>query len=79
MYYFREDGSLAKIQAQLNSFYGDISVVRDQYYDPSGRLLKTTRKFLDLRTQKPKKPEEFVDNPIPIYRKVTALPFRKLL
>jgi hypothetical protein len=79
MYYFREDGSLAKIQAQLNTFNGEISVVRDRYYDPGGRLLKTTRKFLDLQTQKPKKPGEFMDKPIPVYHKVAELPFHNLL
>lgn len=35
-YYFREDGTLAKIQSRLNTFvssYGGMSVLRDSYYD----------------------------------------------
>ena len=79
MYYFREDGSLAKIEAQLNTFYGDISVVRHRYFDSHGTLLKSTQQYLDLQTHKPKKPVEFMDNPIPVYSTVSALPFHKLL
>ena len=78
-YYFRDDGSLAKIQATLNTFYGDISVVRHRYYDSNGKLLKSTKNFLDLQTRKPKKPVEFIENPIPVYLNVSGLPFSKLL
>jgi len=78
-YYFRQDGSLAKIEAQLNTFYGDLSVIRHRYYDAKGGLIKSTRKFLDLQTKKPKKPGDFMDNEIPLYKTVAELPFHKLL
>lgn len=80
MYYFRSDGSLAKIEAQLNTFYGDVSIVRDQYYNSRGVRISSTQKFLDLKTQKPKKkPGDYFDQPVPVYRKVSELPFHKLL
>ena len=78
-YYFRDDGSLAKIEATLNTFYGDISVVRHSYYDSNGKPLKSTKKFLDLKTRQPKKPVEFMENPVPVYLNVSGLPFSKLL
>jgi hypothetical protein len=81
-YYFREDGSLAKIHAQLNTFYGNMTVIRERFYDPKGKLLSSSQQFLDLDTQKKKKPGadgEFIDEPIPVYRTVKALPFYTLL
>jgi hypothetical protein len=75
-YYFREDGALAKIQARLNTFYGDMIVIRERFYDPKGRLLSSSQQFLDLKTKKKKRPgETFEDEPIPVYRTVKALPF----
>jgi hypothetical protein len=80
MYYFREGGSLARIKAQLNTFYGDVSIVRDRFYSAEGKLLKSTRKVLDLKTQKPTKPpKDFFDEEFPIFRKIAELPFHKLL
>jgi hypothetical protein len=78
-YYFRDDGSLAKIRARLNTSYGNITVVRQRYYDSTGKLIKSTRKFLNLKTSKETKPVDFMDEPIPAYLKVSALPFQKLL
>ncbi|HJX89504.1 MAG TPA: hypothetical protein VJ372_03365 [Pyrinomonadaceae bacterium] len=78
-YYFRENGSLAKIDAQLNTFEGNISVVRQRYYNSTGPLIKSTETFRDLETHKPRKSADFMDNPIPIYLKVPDLPFHQLL
>ena len=78
-YYFRPDGTLAKIQARLNTFYGNVSVLRDRYYDSNGKLLKSTRRYLDIQTHKPVKTANFHDEPIPMFRKVSDLPFHKLL
>jgi len=78
-YYFRENGSLAKIDAQLNTFEGNVSVVRQRYYNSNGRLIKSTQTFRDLTTHKPRKSADFMDNPIPVYLKVSDLPFRQLL
>lgn len=78
-YYFRDDGTLARIKAQLNTFYGNVSVLRDRYYDPNLKLLKSTQRYLDLESKKPVKRPDFMDQPIPIYSKVSTLPFRRLL
>jgi hypothetical protein len=82
-YYFREDGSLAKIHAQLNTFYGNMTVIRERFYDSKGKLLSSSQQFLDMETQKKKKPgedgQEFIDEPITAYRTVKALPFYTLL
>jgi hypothetical protein len=78
-YYFRADGSLAKIEAQLNTFYGNVSVLRDRYYDGNRKQLKATERFLDLETQKPIKRPEFNNNSIPFYSRVSTLPFGRLL
>jgi hypothetical protein len=78
-YYFRDDGSLAKISAQLNTFYGDLSIIRQLYFNNRGVLFKNTRQYLDLKTKRAKKPGEFFDHSVPVYRNVQALPFHKLL
>jgi hypothetical protein len=82
-YYFREDGSLARIHAELGTFYGYMTVIRERFYDTKGRLLSSSQQFLDLETKKKKKPGadgvEFIDEPIPVYRTIKALPFYTLL
>ena len=79
-YYYRADGSLAKIHAELNTFYGEVSIIRDRFFDSNGQLLHSTQKILDLQTRKPKKPTgDFMDQDINVYKKVSELPFSKLL
>ncbi|HXM35473.1 MAG TPA: hypothetical protein VN920_09820 [Pyrinomonadaceae bacterium] len=81
-YYFRADGTLAKIHAQLNTFAaagGGLSVVRNKFYHAGGRSLRTSTRYLDLESQKPRKRGEFMDEPIPLYKTVRELPFSKLL
>lgn len=79
-YYFRDDGSLAKIEAQLNTFYGDVSIVRNQYFNNAGVRISNSERILDLKTQKPmKKPADYFDQPVTVFKKVTDLPFYKLL
>lgn len=79
-YYFREDGSLAKIEAQLNTFYGDVSVVRNQYFNNAGARISSSERILDLKTQKPvKKPANYFDQPVTVFKKVADLPFYRLL
>jgi hypothetical protein len=81
-YYFRADGTLAKIHAQLNTFAGPdggISVIRDKVYSSRGKLLHTATWYRDLQSQKPRKRGEFMDQPIPVYKSVRDLPFSKLL
>jgi hypothetical protein len=79
-YYFRDDGSLAKIHARLNTFYGNISVIRNRYFDSAGLLIKETKSFHDVKTDRvAKEPAGFMDEPIPLYKTVSDLPFSKLL
>jgi len=79
-YSFRDDGSLAKIHGELNTFYGDLSVISDHYYSREGKLLKTKRLFLDLKTRKPKRPGDYEPKkPEPVFKKASDLPFFKLL
>ncbi|HEY6805193.1 MAG TPA: hypothetical protein VI306_16575 [Pyrinomonadaceae bacterium] len=79
-YYFRDDGSLAKIHARLNTFYGNISVIRNRYFDSAGSLIKETKSFHEVKTDRvAKEPAGFMDEPIPLYKTVSDLPFSKLL
>lgn len=79
-YYFRENGSLAKMEAQLNTFYGNMSVIRERWYNAEGKLLRSASRYLDIRGGKRKKPDkDFIDEPIPFYRRAENLPFYRLL
>ncbi len=79
-YYFRPDGTLVKIISRLNTFYGDISVIREKSYDVNGRPLKSSVQYLDLKTKRKKKPgSNFIDEPIPMYKRIKNLPFIHLL
>jgi hypothetical protein len=85
-HYFRPDGSLAKVESELRTFYGNLIVEQDLYFDRRGRILQKNRKFLDLQTQKPKKPEkEFLEgnadfvSRVDYYQRTNRLPFAALL
>src|SRR5207237_10045285 len=56
--YFRTDGTLAKAEIDYRTFEGDLILLQDHYFDTKGKVIKTTSKFLDLRTHKPKKVTE---------------------
>jgi len=81
--YFRSDGTLAKSESELRTFYGDFVADQDFYFDRKGKLLKKTLKYFDLATGKPTKPDDtyltdnlsFVDEEN-YYKTVTKLPFR---
>ena len=83
-YYFRADGTLAKIDAQLNTFYGRITAKRAKFYNVSGKLLRSTARYYRLGTTERVAnpyagPMEFIDEPIPLYKRVIALPFYHLI
>jgi len=80
-YYYRPDGTVAKIHSQLNTFYGHMSVIRESFYNASGELLESSTQYLDLKThEKIEKPrEDFIDELIPMYRRSQNLPFIALL
>lgn len=81
VYYFRADGSIAKIDSRLNTFYGNVSALRTFLYDAKGNLLEKTSEFLDLESQKPFDPKDrnFSDREVKIYKSVKNLPFANLL
>src|SRR5688572_13370122 len=39
---YRADGTLAKIDSRLNTFYGDATILRTFYFDAKGKKLKET-------------------------------------
>lgn len=85
-HYFREDGSLAKVESELKTFYGDLIVLQNIYFDNKGRILKKTLAYKDLQTGKPKKPAKdsfdasssFI-NETDYYKQTRKLPFAHLL
>ncbi len=79
-YYFRDDGSTAKVRAQLNTFYGNFTLRREQYHNAAGKLIHSTARYFNLFTKKPIKPkEDLPEFPIPNFLKVQDLPFHSLL
>jgi hypothetical protein len=80
-YYYRADGTLAKIHSELRTFMGDLIVIRDRFYDTRGKLMQEKNRYLDLNTRKPKKVEAggFQDIPLELYAKTSDLPFHSLL
>lgn len=80
-YYYRSDGSLAKLHAEMRTFMGDVIIIRDRFYDQKGKQLQEKTSYLDLQTRKPKKVSEgdFMDIPPEVYAKTSALPFYAVL
>ena len=81
-HYFRADGSVAKIASELRTFYGDLIVLRDFYFDNKGNLIRRTTRYRDLNTKKPvKKPKDsdFSGSEVKTYQTVRRLPFAKLI
>lgn len=84
--YFRADGGLAKSDTEFRTFYGDLIIRQEFYFDTRRRLLKRTKDFFDLSTGEPKKPDgEFLGPQSGIYDEenyyltVGKLPFAHLL
>lgn len=84
-YYFRTNGTLAKAESDLNTFYGSVTVKRNYYFDFKGKILKQDVKYFDLRTQKSinlkerQKDGEFIDEKVKFFKNTNKLPFIKLL
>jgi hypothetical protein len=84
-HFFRQDGTLAKIESQFNTFHGNFSLIKDIYFDRKGNVLKKTEKYLDLTTRKRKKPtkDDILNNGDNLkdfyYKKSGKLPFILLL
>lgn len=84
-YYFRPNGTLAKAESTLNTFYGNVTAERNYYFDSKGKILKQDVNYLDLKTQKPInlkeriKTEEFFDREVKFFKNTNKLPFIKLI
>ena len=81
-YCYRPDGTLARSESTLNTFYaedgkGPLQRVRVRYYDPAGGILHSSVIVSDLRTKKPDPTREFLDQEEPAYTSKGALPFFK--
>jgi len=80
MYYYREDGTLARINAQLKMFHDEMSFIREQFYDRKGVLIAGSTTTCSLKTGRAKKPDnDFVPNPLPVYETTDRLPFYQAL
>ena len=76
MYYYREDGTLARISAQLTVRDGEISLIHEQFYDRKGLLIRASTKSCSLKTGREKKPDRrFIPEPLPVYLTTDRLPF----
>ena len=85
-HYFRPDGTIARVESELRTFYGDMTVTQIFYFDGKGRSLKKTLRYADLQNKKLVKPnEEFNDShsdylkEVNYFKKTTNLPFSHLL
>ena len=84
-YYFRPNGTLAKIESNLNTFYGNVTAKLDYYFDSKGKIIKQKATYFDLQSQKPialkklKKEREFIDEEVIIFKNTSNLPFIKLV
>lgn len=78
-YYFRKDGTLAKIHSVLNTFHGNVIVIKDKACDKRGTPGRTITRILDINSGQPKKTRNFMDQEILWYRRTQDLPFYRLL
>jgi hypothetical protein len=84
-YYFRADGTLAKAESTLNTFYGNVTADRNYYFHSKGKILKQNVKYLYLKTQKPinltqlGKRQNFIDRKVEFFKTTNKLPFIKLI
>ena len=76
MYYYREDGTLARISAQLNLSRGQTTIIRDQFYDRKGVLIRGSAKSCSLKGGREQKADKhFIPAPLPVYLTIDGLPF----
>lgn len=83
--YFRTDGSLARAESEVRTFYGEYIAVQRVYFDPKGKLIRTTTRYRDLYSEKPKKwdpnwgDEDSAFGDVDYYKSTSKLPFAHLL
>jgi hypothetical protein len=82
-YYFRENGTLAKIHSELQISAGNMRSLRDRSYDPKtfAVLIRDFSYCTDMVTgqQRPCVDAEALEKQLPVYMKSTELPFYALL
>lgn len=54
-HYFRFDGTLAMVSAELRTFMDDCVIKQRFYFNSAGKRLKKTLRYFDLNTDRPKK------------------------
>ena len=83
--HFRPDGKLARVESELRTFQGDYIVIKRLYFNPAGKVIRRTSRYLDLQSRKPKRPsKEFASensswNNEDYFKSVSKLPFARLL
>jgi hypothetical protein len=82
-HYFRPDGTLAKVESDFRTFYGDLIVEQEFYYNTGGKQLKKAVRYRDLKTRKFKKVDLKSDpvslSKFDVYKTAKKLPFAHLL
>lgn len=82
-HWFRDDGSLARVETDFRTFNGDFKVLRKRYFDPAGKLITQSVKILDLKSGKPKIAADGVmgddEDEEDFYKSTSTLPFAHLL
>lgn len=82
-YFFRPDGTLAKLDTTLSTFHSEdghpLRVREVRFYDAAGRVLSTSTTYRDAKTSKLKKSASYHKNEPPLYSRVSRLPFYALL
>lgn len=54
-HFFRANGTLARVDAELRTFMDDCVIKQKFYFDQRGKRLRKTLAYFDLNTDKPKK------------------------
>lgn len=78
-YCYRADGSLAWMESDLRTFYGNVRRVRVRRFDVRGQVVASVLRVFDLITDEPADAASFSDRDDPIHRTFTELPVARLL
>jgi hypothetical protein len=76
-YYFRDNGTLAKVHSEFSNNVNNMQSLRDRSYDPKAFLVRDFSYCTDMVTgmQRPCGDAEVVEKAIPLYMRSTELPF----
>ncbi len=84
-YYFRQNGTLAKIETEYRTFYGHFVAIQNIYFSPNGKLINKTIKYYDFDDKPIKTPTEWLpDNKdqmsdFNFYKTIAKLPYSHLV